>query len=390
VSLALKDRAAVLLAGREADAVFWYEEPPGRFVTSSWYAHAIPSWVSGLQPFIASFADSTWTRLLADSAYGRSGPDLVPSEHDGVNTQFPHPGNPAGGAPGPASDRELFYLPYGDRVVLELARRATVALQMGQDSIPDLLLLSCSAADAIGHRYGPGSQEMQDYYLHLDRYLGELFDYLDRFVGANQWFVALASDHGVAPLPEADAARGLLARRVPSDTVRAQIKRLASEVFEATHVSLGVSQVEDGLAFVPEVWTDSARARAAGDDLAARLRSLDWVADVYTRWELSDPGVTDRPCMSLFRNALHPDRGADLFVREQEGVLVTSRQGGTTHGSVYSYDTHVPLLFMGPGIGSARISDSVRTVDLAPTLCDWLGVPTAGRFDGVSLAARLR
>jgi hypothetical protein len=392
VSVGLKDRAAMLLAGRTADAVLWYEYEVGRFVTSTWYDSAYPSWVLDFNAsgYIEQFADSTWNRLLPDSAYARSGTDRVESEHDGKNTEFPHPCNPEPGAPGRPYYLELYYVPYGDRITLELATTATTALNLGQDSIPDLLLVACSAADAIGHRYGPNSHEVQDYYLRLDRYLAEFFDSLDSTVGTGRWLVAVASDHGVMPLPELSALPGLPSRRVKSATVKAQLDSLQTEMSKSWGPSVRFTQVEGGVAFTPEAWEDSMLLKSAALDLARQLRALDWVADVYTRWELESPATGERAYLQVFRNAWHPTRGADLCIRETESTLITARSQGTTHGTPYTYDTQVPLIFMGPGIRAGSASDSVRTVDLAPTLCDLLGVAAHAPFDGVSWAHRLR
>jgi predicted AlkP superfamily pyrophosphatase or phosphodiesterase len=392
VSLGIKNRSAIFLAGHKADAVFWYENDLGRFVTSRWYADSIPTWMSNFQTsgYVDSFSDSVWTRLLPDSAYARSGPDRVPYESDGEHTEFPHRCNSKGGAPGPAYYEDLLYTPFGDRVLLELAERAVKSMQLGTDSIPDLLMVACSCADLIGHEYGPNSQEVEDYYLRLDRYLGKFFDSLDVAVGRGGWLLAMGSDHGVMPIPELEAHKGLPARRLLTDSANAQVKALALEVSRQRGVPLGIWQVDNGFAFGAEAWADTAQCRAAGDDLANRLRSLDWVADIYAHWELADPTTPNRPFLNLFRNAWHADRGADLYLRETEYTLIASSPYGTSHGTAYTYDTRVPLLFMGPLIPAARISDSVRTVDLAPTLCDWLGVLKPDVFDGVTLAARIR
>lgn len=389
VSVALKDRASVLMAGRKADLVLWLEEAPGRMVTSRWYGDTLPGWVSEFQPLLERYADSNWTKLLPDSAYRRSGLDSSLNENLGTQSMFPHACNPGGGIPDKKYFEELYCHPYGDKLVLELAQLAADSLKLGQGRDPDLLIIGCSAADGIGHRYGPDSHEVQDYYLRLDRWLGEFFDHLDATVGEGRWLLALSSDHGVLPLPETDAARGVDSRRVATDTVKAQIKRLSKEVSEEWGVQLEALRVDGGLAFKVNVWDSGGSWQQAALNLAARVRTLDWVADVYTRPELASAKTPDRPYLRLFQNAFHDHRGADLHLRENERVIVSSKKSGTTHGSPYSYDTHVPLILMGPGIPAAHVRDSVRTVDLAPTLCELLGVSSTAPFDGVSLLARL-
>ncbi len=390
VSMALKDRAAVLMAGRKADLVLWLEEVPGRMVTSRWYSDTLPGWVTEFQPSLVRYADSVWTKLLPDSAYRRSGPDHSLHEHGGTQSTFPHACNPEEGTLSVKYFEELYIHPYGDQLILELAQRAVDSMKLGLGPHADLLLIGCSAADGTGHVYGPDSHEVQDYYLRLDRWLGEFFDHLDSAVGQNRWLAALSSDHGVLSLPEVDAARGVASERVLTDTVKAQIEQLSAAVSTQWGVQLEALRVDGGLAFKANAWDSGGAWQQAVLDLAARVRTLDWVADVYTRPELANPETPVRPYLRLFQNAYHDQRGPDLFIREHERVIVTSGKSGTTHGSPYSYDTHVPLILMGPGIPAVHVTDSVRTVDLAPTLCDLLGVSRDASFDGASLADRLR
>lgn len=389
VSVALKDRSAVLSAGRHADLVLWLDEEAGQWVTSSYYADTVPNWVPTSND-LARLAESTWVQLLPDSAYRRSDPDDFANEFDEKHTTFPHGCRQDGIEAGKPCFEELYGVPYGDLAVLNLAERAMDSLALGKDQVPDLLLVGCSAADGIGHRYGPDSHEVQDYYLRLDQYLDAFFNHLDSTVGEGRWVVALSSDHGVLPIPERDMARGVASRRVPNDTVKAQIRRLSEAVSVKWKVPLEVKRTEGGLAFTSDVWTKRP-AQSAALDLKTELSKLDWVADVYTRPELEDSSSADRPYEQLFRHALCDGRGADLFIREDERMFVSSKKSGTTHGSPYTYDTHVPLIFMGPGIAAAHHQDSVRTVDLAPTLSELLGLP-AGSFhpDGVSLQPLLR
>ena len=228
VGVSFKDRAAILMAGKRADAAYWYEIEGGRFVTSSHYMDAAPAWLEAwnARRLPDSFAGRPWERLLADPALylEYAGEDAVAGEWDRKDTTFPHhiPWLP------PADD---FYdglerTPFADTILLEFALAAMAGHHLGEGDATDLLAISFSACDVVGHTYGPDSQEMMDQMLRLDRALGLFLDEVDRRAGEGGSIVVLTADHGVMPLVENLQARGLPA-------VRAREEDLAQTVDEA-------------------------------------------------------------------------------------------------------------------------------------------------------------
>jgi predicted AlkP superfamily pyrophosphatase or phosphodiesterase len=396
-SVALKDRAAVMLGGQRPDRAYWYyPEQPG-FGSSTWYADGAPP-----PPWVATFNASGalytrflrgWVRSRDPSAYLRAGPDRVDAEADGVHTEFPHAfddGTPAGRA---AFAKEILYTPFGDEYALAFARALVAAERLGDDDVPDLLLVSCSSADYVGHRYGPLSHEVEDYYLRLDESLGEFLTFLDEHVGKDRYVLALTADHGALPLPEEAALRGVAdARRVLEADYRAQVDAAVAAALARLGAPPEVRRHtdEDG------VWLDAAAAEAAGvappalrAAVADALRGLDFVADALTADDLSS-GTGDRPYLDVYRRSFYPARSPDVQLRFREWQLVAAEPRGTSHGSPYAYDTHVPVLLFGAGVRAGAHDDAVGTVDVAPTLAELLGVARPAELDGRSLAAKLR
>lgn len=386
-SIAFKDRSAIFMGGHRPDGAFWYEH--GAFVTSTYYGRSMPGWVdafnaSGL--IDAHFAEG-WRKLLPEEAYFASTEDNVAAENDGRNTTFPHVFDD--GTPGArARYRDgIEDTPFGDELAIEFAQTLVTAERLGADADPDLLWLSCSTADHVGHKFGPLSQEIQDNYLRLDRNLGRLFDFLDAQVGAGEWVVALSSDHGVLPLPEELRRRGIDAGRVPRAEFLTQVVGAANAVAET--IGAGADLIAyanyDGVVLnLPPAGRMRVTAPEARRLVAERLRTLPFVADTFTLDELESnkPG---REFLDAFRRTYVHGRSADILFRFKPNYLVAVGAHGTTHGGPYRYDTHVPLVIAGPGIRPGTHPSRTRTVDLAPTLAEVLRLAVPADLDGRSL-----
>jgi predicted AlkP superfamily pyrophosphatase or phosphodiesterase len=386
-----KDRSAILMAGFGGQA-YWYYPDDGTFVTSTYYRMAYPAWVDSFniaRP-AAGYADSTWNRLLSRDKY--VGPDSVAAEFDGVRTAFPHRVAANQKDEPKKYYGELRYTPSFDQLILRFARNLVINEQLGADSVTDLLMIGCSAGDYIGHRYGPSSHEIQDHYLRLDGYLSSFFAFLDSTVGVNQYVVALTGDHGVVPLPEELATKGIDAGRINSDTMEAAIKRIgaavAAEIKCSTNVVLTVG---DG------VILNYAEAKRAGHDeprlrstVAERIKRLSFVADAYTRDDLASRGDHAASFIDFYRNNYYPDRSPDIMLRFKEYWIISDEPHGTSHGTPYDYDRHVPLIFYGTGIKPGLDTLRAASVDITPTLSELLGTAPPVDIDGRSLLIRLR
>jgi len=385
--LAIKDRSAILTAGARADGAYWYSDADGRFVTSAYYMDGYPDWVQTFNGSgrVEQYRGQQWQKLLSDDAYAVSREDSFPAEFDGQHTTFPH----AVGATDRAFYSELPYTPFGDEVTLAFAHELVVHETLGLDDAPDILFLGLSTPDFVGHRYGPYSQEVEDLYLRLDRGLEAFFTFLDERVGADRYAVALSADHGVLALPEELVRRGIDAGRLDSRTLFAGLR---DAVVRAAQDSL--------ITELPRLrWVNGIVITfASGSPDASALTRLRWLIaealesnegvvhaftfDSLARVDIRAAGVTGR-----FRRNFYPDRSADVVLHLKEYYTRDAR--GATHGSAYDYDTHVPLLFLGPGIMPGRYDQPTRTVDLAPTLAALLGVTPPDDVDGRALVEAL-
>ena len=393
-ALAFKDRASVLMGGARPDSARWYEPTIGGYVGSGRHEAALPGWVAELDA--SAGEGQPWERALPASWYAFAGPDAVASEGDGAATTFPHRldgGAPAGSAEARAAyRRRLGQSPRGDALTLGLAERMIAAEELGQDDAPDLLLLSLSGADLVGHAFGPESHEVVDYYVRLDRSLGDLLRGLDAAL-PGAYALVLSSDHGVASLPEVAAARGEDAGRVLAADFEAAIAGALAPV-------AGALGLEGPLGFVAEnegLWLDLTRLPATIDPQAVRaaaaaaLRGLPFVADAFTYEELAgETGGGWRPYLDRYRLGFVAGRSPDVQLLARPGWLVNTRPRGTSHGTPYAYDSDVPIIFFGAGIRAGWRFEPARTVDVAPTIAGLLGIDPPAEVDGRSLAALLR
>jgi predicted AlkP superfamily pyrophosphatase or phosphodiesterase len=386
-----KDRSSILMAGFGGQA-YWYYPNDGTFVTSTYYEAAYPAWVDSfnIRRTAADDAVSIWDRLLSLDKY--VGPDSVAAEFDGKKTAFPHDF-----AAGPKNEPkkyygEIRYSPFFDQLILRFARDLVINEQLGADSVVDLLMIGCSAGDYIGHRYGPSSHEIQDHYLRLDGYLNSFFAFLDSTVGVNQYVVALTGDHGVAPLPEEFNEKGIAAGRINGDTLEAAVRRIGAAV--AVEIKCSTNVV---LAAGDGVILNYAEAKAAGHDepwlrrtVSKKIKRLNLVVDAFTREDLASGGVDNRPFINLYRNNYYPDRSPDIMLQFKEYWIISDEPHGTSHGTPYDYDRHVPLIFYGAGIKAGLDTQRAASVDVAPTLSELLGTAPPADIDGRSLLIRLK
>ena len=227
VGVSLKDRSAILMGGRRADAAYWYETNGGNFITSTYYMAATPGWLTDWngRHMADGYAGHTWNRLLPDAeAYGRyAGQDAIEGEWDRKDTSFPHAirGRP----PEVRFYDDLRRTPFADELTLAFALEAMQAHHIGVDEVTDLLAIGFSATDIVGHTYGPDSHETMDQLLRLDAALGRLFKAIDANVGMANTLMVLTSDHGSLPLVENLLVQGMDARRASPSVLRGAVEQ---------------------------------------------------------------------------------------------------------------------------------------------------------------------
>ncbi|HMF01592.1 MAG TPA: alkaline phosphatase family protein [Terriglobia bacterium] len=375
VGVSLKDRSAILMAGRRGDAAYWYETAGGNFITSTYYMSEAPRWLLtwNSRHVADEYAGRMWTRLLPDTAlYERyAGPDNVDGEWDRKDTVFPHAirGKPP---------QRLFYddlrrTPFADEMTLSVALEAMKAHQLGEDSNTDIFAIGFSATDIVGHTYGADSQETMDQLLRLDLVLEKLFKEIDSKVGLDNTLVVLTADHGSLPLVENLKAKGIDAQRANPNVLSNAVKQALAQRFPG---------VDNFVLFeAPDFYFDEDAMRAHNikrkdleDAAIPALLRTGLVEKVYTRDDLSGTASSQDPFLPLFRNAFYAPRSPHLTVLLKKYLYLSSLVGGTGHGTAYDYDRHVPIVFMGAGVKPGTYKEACGPEDIAPTLALMLGL----------------
>ena len=376
LSVSRKDRGAILPVGRARAPVFWFTR--GQFTTSTWYADSLPRWVRAWngRGAMRALAGTAWRPLLPDSAYAE--PDSMAYEHGGRDFRFPHwlPPDSAGVA------GAVNYVPWMDSLTLDFALEGVRALRLGSRSRPDLLIVSLSTTDAIGHRYGPDSREQHDQVVRLDRWVGWFLDSLGATVPPERTILALSADHGVAPMAERSGASG---GRVSLDSVVRPFRRAIAAAhggrmgvgFESGLLSADVSALR-------ERGVDTDRL---SDSLAQVIAGRPRIAKVYTPRSLAQAPASD-PHARRWRRHLPRDHEWLVAVVPRDG-WVWGGAGEAHHGTMQADNVTVPIIIAGPGVRRGIYPRPVRTTDIGPTLAAMLGVRPAEPTDGRPLREAL-
>jgi hypothetical protein len=354
-SLSLKDRAAVLPGGFAADAAYWIDPKSGAWITSTYYRRDLPKWEQDFNTGnrSAKYWDRDWKNANGDvlrSTAHRKGKD----------------GSDAG-----------FYevigsTPFANEYELEFAKELIVYENLGAGQATDLLAISLSPNDILGHQVGPDSPEMAAMALALDRELADFFNFLGHQVGlANMW-IALSADHGISALPDAAKKLRIPAANLDAGKLEAQINAALSAKFSparaASYIKLDY----------PVAWLDQdafATAHVKEHDAEAAVGEVMKQAglrDYFTKSQLAEGEVPDTALGKKFLHSYTPEGGWYVLGVPQPYTVGSSR--GTDHASPYTYDTHVPLAFYGLPFRTGTYRTHAEPVDLAVTLASLLGI----------------
>jgi predicted AlkP superfamily pyrophosphatase or phosphodiesterase len=394
IGISVKDRSAILPAGRHANAAYWFSQRTGRMVSSNYYFNNLPAWVESFNDARPAdkFYGARWERLLPESEYlKRAGADAPPWENIGnapgdTNT-FPH--TITGGATSPNSNfyGALDYTPFSNDLLLAFAEQAITNEKLGADDDVDILTVSFSANDYVGHRYGPYSQEVMDITLRVDGSIAALLDFVQKQVGLQNTLVVFTADHGVAPIPEHANALGLPGGRVKSDDVLRAMKLGISARYNrkneqpdptADYVQkFGEREgfFNDNLYFNPVALKRDGINNEEIERVACNAAmTVPGISRCFTRTQLEYGAISFGDSVARrVSHGFYPRRSGDVVV-VHEPFKYLGDTIPATHGSPYSYDTHVPLLMMGSGVAPGRYMQAATPADIAPTLASILGI----------------
>jgi predicted AlkP superfamily pyrophosphatase or phosphodiesterase len=362
IGVSIKARAAILPSGHSAEAAFWLDEVSGNFVTSSYYIKALPAW-----------AEQFNARKLPEQYVNRKWEGFSKwSFHAPPGSLAPYANLPAG--------------PWGNELIESFAEQAITGEQLGQRDATDLLTVSFSSNDYVGHRVGPDAPEVRDMAVRTDDLLGKLFRLIDAKVGPGKTLVVLTADHGVASIP--DRTEHVPGGYVAGDASKSVVSALDQAFGQQEWLIPGSGEASfylnrDALKAAKVSEADVLRVARETIMSIPELHA----ARVYTRDELEN-GIAGDFIAAAAVNGFFPRRSGDLTIVSEPGYIPGT--SGTTHFSPYNYDRHVPLLFMGFGIRPGRYDETVQPNDIAPTLATMLSIQTPDGSSGRVLTEALR
>ncbi len=368
IGISIKARGAILPSGHRAAGAYWFDDATGHFVSSTFYMNELPAWAAAFNTrnLPAQYVDRKWEGFPQWDFHAKNG-------------RLPYEALPAS--------------PWGNELIEQFAESAINGEQLGQHEATDLLTVSFSSNDYVGHRVGPDAPEVRDMAMRTDQLLAKLFRLIDGKVGMKNVIVVLSADHGVASTPqqdETDKMPGGYIKGSAETVVQSALTQkfgggawLVPGVGEAT-LYLNGETLAKAVAADGKPISESEVYKTAREALfaAAQLH----VSRVYTRTELEN-GVTGDFIATAAMNGFYPPRSGDLSLIFEPGYM--NAKTGTTHFSPYAYDRHVPVLFMGPGIRAGQYNETIMPNDIAPTLATLLQVQTPSGSSGRVLTEML-
>ncbi|MFN8341999.1 MAG: alkaline phosphatase PafA [Cyclobacteriaceae bacterium] len=374
VGISMKDRGAVLPAGHTPDGAYWYDGGTGNFITSTYYKQGTPEWLDifNNRKLADQYLNQEWKTLLPIDQYKESGID--DSQYEVKLKGKEKPTFPYNLKELRKQNGELDminYVPFGDDLLTELAKTVVEAETMGKDEWTDFLSISYSTPDIIGHSMGPNSIEVEDTYLRLDKNIEDLLTTLDQRVGAGQYVVFLTADHAVA-----DIAQGLKDWNIPGGNFKiaaleTELGDFLQKYFPGKKV---IEKIYNQQIFLnPELFDGDPKSSGIDFVIATELitnflLAHDGIAQVYTRALLRQGAYDEKGVKGMIIRGYNAKRSGDIAFELEPGWVNSAGTLGTTHGSSYAYDTHVPMVFYGTGIrkGSSDLYHPIT--DIAPTL----------------------
>ncbi|MBI3425016.1 MAG: alkaline phosphatase family protein [Acidobacteria bacterium] len=378
VGISFKDRSAILPAGKRPNGAYWFDADTGTLTSSTYYFNDLPDWVKQFNQAQRpdKYFGAKWEKLLPEAAYQRSAPDDAAYEKKArYGSTFPYIINGGEEKPGPKFYTQFEITPYANEYLANFAKAAIENEGLGADDTTDLLTISFSANDLLGHLYGPYSQEVQDLTLRTDRTLADLFAYLDKKIGLDNVLIALTADHGVAPIPEQVQEIGH-GGRISAKAVTDAVQNALAQRFGEDKWVLNFG---NGNVYLDETVIERRKLDAAEVERAAQtaVLAVPGIAECLTRSQLLKGQVPQTMIARSVANGFFPPRNGNLVVVPQPFNFFAEGRDGliiTTHGTPYSYDTHVPMIFYGAGVTPGYYHHASSPADIAPTLAALLKV----------------
>ncbi|MBL7902065.1 MAG: alkaline phosphatase family protein [Bacteroidia bacterium] len=390
IGIALKDRSAILPAGHSADAAYWLDEVSGDFISSSWYMSDLPRWLKNFndEHLAKSYLEKWWAPLYPIETYTASLADenkyeAVPNKKD--YPVFPYEYKPFI----EKSDYSIIKAtPYGNSITKDIAVECIIKEELGKDEFIDLLCLSFSSSDIIGHAYGPRSVEVEDCYLRLDKDLEDLLNKLDKEVGKGNYLVFLSADHGGGDVP-----KHLMDQKIPAGyTHESKVLKEARRFLLSTYGdSLLLSTVMNEQLYLNEKRCESFRLNLdeVEEKLCRFLIGINGVAEAYPSKIMRYGSFEKNDIRTYLQNGYNFKLSGNVCYTLKPAWMDQGEKG-TTHGSGYNYDTHVPLIFYGAGISAGENMNWCTIPQIAPSLSELLKINRPNSSSGDLLPGLFR
>lgn len=383
VSLSGKDRGSILMGGSDPDLALWYDKDGG-YTSSSYYLPALPVWVSDFNKNlnVRSYKDSTWSRLKDPQVYleyaraddfkgekiisrKKMAKPILPLKFDEMALNSLLSG--------------FYEYPQGDRSLIDLAIESVSRFNLGKDIHPDILFLALSATDGVGHHFGPKSVEQLDNYLRSDKNLMHLINHIRNEISLDDVLFILTADHGVIELPEYLESQNISSGRIS----RIQRKKTYSEILENINLAIGAGKVvQYGNAFYFNKELSIEEKDIATKIIKNMVVKIDGVKNALSLNDIIN--LRPNKLNNRLKNMIHLDKSPDVYVILKENWLWKSDYG-SSHGSHYDYDSHVPFIISKNNTAAQIIPSSVRTVDIPATIAEILDLKYPDNIDGKAL-----
>lgn len=373
IGIALKDRAAILPAGHTANAAYWFDAKTGNWISSSYYFKKIPNYVTifNAQNLPKKYMSQSWNTLLPMSQYTESTEDDTAYEglfEGETKPVFPHNLSEIYKKSGAGA---IATTPYGNTLTKDFAIATLEAERLGKGKFTDMLTVSFSAPDLVGHKFGPNSIETEDTYLRLDLELADFLKYLDKNIGKKNVLVFLTADHGVIQVP-----KFLSDRKIPTGKFRGKELMDSLSLFLAADFGDSlVSQYINQQIYLNHNLINQRKINVTNleNKIINYLLTCDGVSNVVSAISLQTQSFQNTVFQRV-QNGFHPRRSGDIAIQLFPGWIDSDLKTSTTHGSSYTYDTHVPLLWYGWKIPSGSSEKAVEIIDIAPTISNLLHI----------------
>ena len=374
ISIALKDRGSILMGGKKANAAYWfYGKDKGEWVSSKYYMEELPKWVNNFNNsgFVSTYIRE-WNTLYDINSYKES-------RSDDNNFEKSFKGDPSVTFPYDLDKLKdlndgydmLKETPFGNSLTTDFAIEAISNEKLGKDQFTDVLTISYSSTDYIGHNFGVDAKETQDAYLRLDLEIERLLYFLDSYVGKNEYTLFLTADHGAAKIPAYLNSIGIKSKNVEEGTVKNILKDVLFKSYGSNQL---ISKIMNSQIYLNNKTINSLNLNlnSVEKTIINTLTQLDFIDKVYTSREIIN-GNFDGGYELLIQNGYNVQRSGDVIFKLKENVISYGNKG-TTHGSGYSYDTHVPLIFFGKNIVQGESEVRTKITDIAPTVAQLMGL----------------